>query len=257
TARNLESDLVLMTATDAEGDFDLLNAPPGSYRILAESGQALLFFDTVDLPSARLELVSALGHRLEGIVRLAGGETPLPGFLVRLVILDGEVQISRDGVTDSDGGFSFGDLPSGEYGLRFSAPSPHGPFLAYPPFFEKAVDLTRDAQREDIRYPSYPAGTLRLRFLRGENGSPPGVHEGEVEIELVKHRRGGLQIGGLDSGGKRPTWKAYGTFEKLLRAGEYDFLCRSEWAGKALELRIAAAVDAGQVVEREVLFSDE
>ncbi|MGH3663786.1 MAG: MSCRAMM family protein [Micromonosporaceae bacterium] len=113
-------------ATGADGAYRLSTPSPGSYFLIARARSHQPQASAVTVASEPVTLnISLTGMaELYGVVRVAGGQEPVPDALLTLLDLRGEVLGST--TTDPDGRFRFPELVGGSYTLAASA-SPFRP----------------------------------------------------------------------------------------------------------------------------------
>ncbi|HEV7475870.1 MAG TPA: TonB-dependent receptor [Pyrinomonadaceae bacterium] len=119
TLENEENGNLRATRSDDSGNYAIFNLPPGMYKITASRkgfrDQTIKSFPVEfnQKNVVKLPLFTLLTATLNGTVMDSAGN-PLPQARVILV---GEDRITRETVSDQDGGYTITDLPLGDYTL--------------------------------------------------------------------------------------------------------------------------------------------
>ncbi|USK42072.1 carboxypeptidase regulatory-like domain-containing protein [Cytobacillus oceanisediminis] len=112
------------TLTDSSGFYALTGLPPGTFDVRAQFNGYVTSVSTVFLAAGEREILnfelSPFPAEIRGSVVNAVTEEPIPGALVRVIIPNTDIVVGSI-ITSSDGSYSIGNLPAGNFNVVFSA----------------------------------------------------------------------------------------------------------------------------------------
>jgi 5-hydroxyisourate hydrolase-like protein (transthyretin family) len=258
---SVQDDLYQVSATDGDGKFVLRNLAVGNYRLVVESGDRPLIFQTIAIPSESLTLRVEPSVAVQGAVVSTKDAEALPNMKVRLISGRTRFRFTLETVTDGAGGFVFTDAPTGDYQLDISLPQDSAPFRDLAPRHRINISVPRGGWSSVVQYPNVPAGMARFRFsILEKDGSKREVGE-SVDVRVTSFRaspRDGKRMGfsyRARDGAGTSLGTGAGTFETRLREGTYSIRCILSSAGATLTKDDTFTIAESETLDREVVFS--